>query len=139
MFIDPQWSEKSLLLTLSLGTMKQMMENDCEIVCFGDVLDKCGSEMKAEVFRKLKTTYELLGQRFREYVWKGNTVDWDVSGPFYAGSENAQAYVACKVFGEPWPKFWLTPNIVTPTSRRPGTPTRCRTCSQCWAGSCGGA
>ena len=99
MFIDITVFTADFVKNLSREMMLELVEYGCDIICHGENLDKCQSEFKLETFQNLADLYELYGCRWRNLIWTGNVVNWQLHGDGHYTKHLVEGMpvIACKV------------------------------------------
>ena len=99
MFIDITVFTADFVKNLSREMMLELVEYGCDIICHGENLDKCQSEFKLETFQNLADLYELYGCRWRNLIWTGNVVNWQLhgNGHYTKHLVEGMPVIACKV------------------------------------------
>ena len=99
MFIDITVFTADFVKNLSREMMLELVEYGCDIICHGENLDSSQSEFKLETFQNLADLYELYGCRWRNLIWTGNVVNWQLhgNGHYTKHLVEGMPVIACKV------------------------------------------
>jgi hypothetical protein len=83
-YMDPEAIDNAILKALSLNNKKELMEAACDLKCFGDALDRIGTDDKKQLFESLKALYDRNGKRFRHLKvdMTDGCVLWEEAAPW---------------------------------------------------------
>ena len=70
---------------MSATTKQELLEMGLDIACFGDKLDRIGTDDKAKLFKNMRAAYRVLGERFQHVAINvdDGEVMWDECAPWY--------------------------------------------------------
>lgn len=89
--------------------LHRLMEYACDIRLCGATLDRIGVDDKADLFAKLRQSYEMLGRRLRQLTYGPVGVDWKTSGHFIVTEPDGRVEVFCRILSQ---KISLTQDIL---------------------------